>query len=255
MAFSIIRHAFAMVFGNFGQALRLSIGPFALTALVIYIVAQMLDIGMISIAFMMMQPASADPVIALFVIAAIIASTFTTAWVAVGWHRFILLEEYVQLLPQVRDRPIMGYILTSLAISFWVIIASFIAGLIVGFALAATGLQDAVVPAFIGGLLIGLVVSFVWFRLGLSLPALAIGERMRLRESLAATKPISSTILQVVLIVALLNALGQSAIGTLAGLGMTVTIIASLALYWVSFMVGLSILTTFYGHLIEGRDL
>ena len=255
MAFAIVRHAFAMVFGNFGQALRLSIGPFVIAAGLIYALAEVLEIGAVSLMFLAIDPANADPVIPLFILVALVIAVFSTAWVAVAWHRFILLEEYVQLMPQLRDRPIGGYVITSLGIGVWIVLVSFGAGLALGIVIALTGFEDSDVVGFMGGALIGALSSYVWFRLALALPGLAIGKPMRLSDSFATTRPISGTIWQVVFILVFINFLAQTAAGAIAPGSVAVQVTLNGVVTWFSFMIGLSVLTTFYGHLIEGRAL
>jgi len=255
MAFSIVRHAFVMVFGNFGQALRLSAGPLAIAVIVIYALSRSLSVGAVSVVFMAMNPARADPVVLLVVLAGLAVMTFATAWIAVAWHRFILVEEYVTLLPRLRGRPVGRYILMSLAIAFWVFLASFAAAFVAGILLAITGQDDNALAGFIAGTLIGVVSSYVWFRLALVLPALAILTPMSLKASFAQTRPISSTIVQVVLILVVINLILQAVIGQIAPGSPAVQVTLGGIVTWLSFMIGLSVLTTFYGHLVEGRAL
>jgi hypothetical protein len=255
MAFSIVRHALAMVFGNFGQAMRLSIGPFLIAAGLIYALAEALEIGAVSLMFLAMDPTNSDPLILVFLLVALLIAVFVTAWVAVAWHRFILLEEYVQLMPQLRDRPIGGYVLTSLGIGVWIVLVSFGAGLVLGIFMALTGTGDSIVIGFVGGALIGALSSYVWFRLALVLPGLAIGKRMKLSEAFAATRPLDGTIWQVVFILVFINFLAQTAAGAIAPGSVAVQLILNGVVTWFSFMIGLSVLTTLYGHLMEGRAL
>ena len=41
---------------------------------------------------------------------------FTFGWIAVTWHRYILLEEYPGVVPSISDRPIGTYIARMLMI-------------------------------------------------------------------------------------------------------------------------------------------
>ena len=255
MGFAIVRHAFSMVFGNFGQALRLSVGPVLIAAVLIYAVAAALRIGMVSIMFMFMNPANVDPAIPLFLIFAFIVVTFTSAWIAVSWHRFILKEEYTGLLPQLRGRPVGRYIIKTLGITLWVILVAALAGFVLGFILAVTGSENSFIAGMIGGVLVGALVSYVWFRLALVLPSIAIDRPMTLGESRAATKPISGTIWQVVFILAFLSFIAQTVVGAIVPGSPAVQLTLNAVLTWFTTMIGLSVLTTFYGHLIEGRDL
>ena len=255
MAFQIIRHAFRMVFGNFGQALRLSVGPLLIAAIIIYGLASALDIGFVSIAFMFMNPAAADPLIAFFILVALVVGAFVSAWVAVSWHRFILLEEYTNWLPAWRQRPVGAYLLTSLGIGFWVFLATFLVSLLFGVLIAVLQLQNSAVAAAVVGFAVGALTSYVWFRLALSLPALSIGRSMKLRQSFDETIKVSATIWNVVFILIAINAIANVATGFVAPGSLRIQLALDGLVFWVNFMVGLSVLTTFYGHLIEDREL
>ena len=102
------------------------------------------------------------------------------------------------------------------------------------------------------------------------LPAAAVGVRMTIGESWAATRPVSSQILLPLIVIALVAGLVQQAI--LLVFGQTVSFetfgmmqeqrVLTLAgtagqriVTWLQLLVNLALMTTLYGNLIEGRQL
>jgi len=90
-------------------------------------------------------------------------------------------------------------------------------------------------------------------RWSLVLPGTAVGKPTGVGESWRQTAPLSGTIVGTSVLLMAINLLvgfvalpfGASPIGTLL----------SLAGNWFTLMVGLSVLTTLYGHIVEGRTL
>ena len=78
---------------------------------------------------------------------------------------------------------------------------------------------------------------------------------MKLRQSFDETTKVSATIWNVVFILIAINAIANVATGFVAPGSLRIQLALDGMVFWVNFMVGLSVLTTFYGHLIEGREL
>ncbi len=110
------------------------------------------------------------------------------------------------------------------------------------------------VIATIIAVVIGTLFSWLSIRLGLVLPAVAVGKQMTFRESWTATAALSFAILTAILILVVLNVVVSGVLGLLFR-GSVVFGILDLVVGWVSVMVGLSILTTIYGHAVEGRPI
>ena len=263
MAFQIIRHAFAMVFGNLGQALRVSVGPYLL--LIVAFVAVFGGLGAFSqltnLATGQMPPdqmIASGGSIALGVVMLLIVTIFVAAWVAVSWHRFILLEEYSGILPAVSGRPIWPYVGRSIIYGLFVGLVALGLGLVVGvvttvlFAMSPT---IGAVGTLILGALLGVVLSLVWFRIGVALPAVAIGKPITMREALNATAKINGTILGIVVLIVVVSMIAGVATAGLYGIHPALGFAVDVVVQWVTLMVGVSILTTLYGHVIEGRPL
>ena len=115
LGWEIFAHAVAMVFRNFGQVLRITLGP----ALVAGIVA--------GTTFSLFAKTLTEPSVAnsgqVILVGLLMMLTFWVCllWVTVAWHRFILLEEYAKgLLPSFRFDRITAYFGTALAIGLMV---------------------------------------------------------------------------------------------------------------------------------------
>ncbi len=255
MALQFVRHAFMMVFSNLGQALRVSAGPILLTVAIIYFVAKAFKVGPATVMMMFMNPETANPMFALLLFGGLFLIIFVASWVAVAWHRFILKEEYAHVLPTIANRPIGSYLWMSIKLGLLVALASFVINFFGSILIAALGLQGSFIAGSVLGLASGILTSYLWFRIALTLPASAVAEPMRIAESLAQTDPVKNTIFQVVLIMVGINLLIQLCLATLIELPFPVFLVFGGAMYWLNFMVGLSILTTLYGHLIEKRPL
>jgi hypothetical protein len=132
------------------------------------------------------------------------------------------------------------------------------------------GITQAPALALVMGIGLVLGVSWVATRIGLVLPAAAIGERMTLSESWAATRPVSGQILLPLIVIALVVGLVGQVIVLVFGDTQTVEfmgqtqeqLILSLPgqvlnglVTWLQLLVNLALMTTLYGNLIEGRAL
>ena len=253
MAWNIVRHAFVIVFGNWKEALKASVLPFFILVTILAGMFYMTGLASIQISDASLGQGGNVGSIALFAVVALIASMFVLSWVAVTWHRFILLEEYPAYFPAVTGRPIGAYFRRTAMI----ILQMF--GVLIPVALIVMPLMAGLLASpFVLVLLsiaVNVLISFVWLRVCISLPSVAVGEPMTSVEAWGKTRDISQTILGLGLVMILLN----FAAGTIVNLALApipvVSSMASIAVQWVSMMVGISVLTTIYGHVVEGRPL
>ncbi|SFR54121.1 hypothetical protein SAMN04488005_2731 [Yoonia tamlensis] len=263
MAFQIIRHAFAMIFNNFGQALRASVGPYVLLIIVAAAVFGALgsleQLGELAVGNIQPDQIAdvAGPIIfAVFVLLTL--AVFVSAWVAVSWHRFILLEEYSGILPSVTGRPIWPYVGKSMLLGLLIAVLGLLVGMVFGLVLvplAHAGETAAYLGAAIIGILMVAVLSLMWFRMGVALPATAVGKPIKLGAAWSATSGINGTIIGIVLIIAVVTFIAGTAVQGLYGIHPALGFAVDIFVQWLTLMVGVSILTTLYGHVIEGRPL
>lgn len=172
-------------------------------------------------------------------------------WVAVAWHRFVLLEEIGSGLPTFHGNRMFAYFLVIVGMSLALVLAGVFLGVIVGL------LLSSVTPLFVVAN-IAIVVTALWvfYRLSPLLPAAALGQALGVRQAWDATAEISGSVLgaAVILIVfSLLSGLVAALIMFQVSILIGVVLIA--VLQWAYTMVGISILTTIYGLTIEGRDI
>lgn len=254
----IFTHSVRQVSGNLGPALRISGLLFLMQFALIFVLgAQVVFSPDGGQAMMNTGTYPWGRVVLYFLL-----STFTGLWIAVAWHRFVLREEYIgAVIPTWQGGRLWAYFLKTLLI----ILATFAMGLIVGFlaglfgALLLRGLVHtraaSVAVGFVFVLLAGLMGLFVTYRLSPALPAAALGEPLSLRDAWRKTSGKGGTILALALIsvvVSVTLAKGPIYLFGLHGLPAMVWIAV---MQWTNLMVGVSIVTTLYGHYVEGRPL
>jgi hydrogenase-4 membrane subunit HyfE len=130
----------------------------------------------------------------------------------------------------------------------------FVVGLLATPFLGDPSSSGLIVIGFVVGLAIGTILSWFWLRWGLILPATAVGRPMTMGDSWNATKQHSGAIFTAVLILIALNLVVSLVVGFVLGDNI-VTAILGLVINWISLMIGISILTTLYGLVVEGRVL
>lgn len=253
---NIFTHSVRMILGNLNAAFRVSLALYLLKVGVdVYfinnfgnvILAPQAGSGLVNV-----PPGfwSAWMVLMLFAIV-------TGLWIAVSWHRYVLLEENPgAILPPFLGDRILAYFWSSLALGFTVALAAIVPLIVI--AIIGAGLfgmvggqgMQALMTIMIGG-----PMMYVFYRLCLVLPAAALGEPKKLGESWGDTKPASNAIWQLV------------------GIGIVATLVIRVPTYlssdptsvvnmfytyvmgWLAMMVGVSVMTTLYGIYVEGREL
>lgn len=266
--YQLLRHTIVQVFGNLGSAARITLVLLAVPL----VIAAATNPGMLSGEFYRFDANTGQndfSTIGLwgFGLAAI-AGVICWLWAAVAWHRFVLLEEYpTGIFPNWRGSNIINYLGNALLIGLVLIGVGIAAGILVG--LIAAIVQSTAIAIALG---VGLVFGLSWAatRVGLILPAAALGERLSLSESWKATAPVSGQIILPIIVIALASTiLNQGIVAgfgeaqpimTALGMQQQVTlsmtgIILSVVVGWVQMLVNLALMTTLYGNLIQGRQL
>jgi hypothetical protein len=260
--YQLLRHVVQQVFGNLGEAVRLTMALF----LAPFVGFLLLGFGAV------MSGGMPDPQAAgagaLGALALLAFAAIAYCWAAVGWHRYVLMEEMGSgIVPTWRWDRIRAYFGRTFLVALTVILAVIGGGLVVALVVGIT--QSGALALVMG---IGLVFGASWVatRIGLVLPAAAIGARMTLSESWAATRPVSGQILLPLIVIALAVGLIGQVIVLLFGQTQSVEfmgqmreqVILSLPgqvlngfVAWLQLLVNLALMTTLYGNLIEGRQL
>lgn len=234
---AILQHAVALLGRNLGTALRLSIGPLVLV--------WMLDLAV--------RGRSGGGALALDGAASWalgLLQALILAWLAVAWHRFVLLEEApVGLLPRLHGPETLTY-------AMWTFLAQVALALFAMTGGRALAEAAAALP-WPGGLALALAIAvgFAWtgLRLGLVLPAAALGRRLDLAEAWRLSAPAAGRLWGVAAAVMAAGMLGPWL--ALAWAPPLLHAALGLAVAWAGLMLGLCLLTTLYGHLVERRSL
>lgn len=168
-------------------------------------------------------------------------------WIFVSWHRFILLEEYPRgWIPEFRLDRIMAY----LGRGFLIVII--IAAMWIPVMMATTFLGALGIVILLGAMFFSVVLVY---RLVAILPAAAIGKQLTVGQAWESTRGASGTILVLVLIIVVAQFLLQVVTGLSMMVFPPLGILFQLFVTLVMSLVNVSILTTFYGHYVEGREI
>jgi hypothetical protein len=245
MGWEIVRHSFSMLFRNLGSALRISLGPIAVAILVSVTFIGVLQVSAAQLVWELSE-GTLTPAVSFTILLLALVYVFVSAWIAVSWHRFILLEEYPGLLPALSGRPVLPYVGKTFLLGFVMILAIIPAMLIVGLLTNIFGILSIL------GIGLALYVSYIWLRIGLVLPATAVGHAMGIAEAWRATAPHANAILGTSALLILLNTGASIMSGILPA---TLSLILDIVASWITLMIGTSVLTTLYGVIVERRSL
>jgi hypothetical protein len=236
MGVKLFMQAIRLVLNNWRDALRIT----GLLYFVPVIAAHFVFAGA--------DPESPPPLGILVVLVTFVCSM----WIAVAWHRFILLDERpAGLLPPFEGGRVLSYFGYSLLLGFIAVPVVVVVSLVVGGMAAIAGPPILVIALPI----MVFIILTIGYRLGLILPASSVGKPLKLNEAWAATSGANGD----VIVLALLSAGGSLLltlptlvlVGPLAPLGQIWDAVST----WFAVLVGVSILTTLYGVFIEGRAL
>lgn len=256
MSLQIVLHTLKMIFRNLGQALRVSVGPY-----LILIVLSLLVFMVFGGAGSQLTSGNAGAALGsgLATLLLVPLFLFVTSWVAVSWHRFILKEEYTGLLPEVSGRPIWPYAWKAILLALIVMVVAiplfFILGTLSLPFVGANGGGGFPIIATLTFMIVFVLISVVSMRLGIALVGTALGEPMPFRDAWAATAPVNGTIVGVAVILGIFNAVISLLLIPLTYAIPLIATVVSLGFNWLTMMVGISILTTLYGHVIQERPL
>lgn len=178
------------------------------------------------------------------------------ALMAILWHRHVLLNGAVDPAAVMPGGSVfMQYVGRAVT----VVCVQVLAGVPITLAMGVLAL--VLVPLlgglalFLIGVLGGLIFLWVALRISLVLPSAALAKPMRVRESWEATAPMSVTIWSISLLLAALNMGFLMLTNALTPDEGSLALIVQTVFYIVEGLVFVSVLTTLYGNLIEGRSL
>jgi len=271
--YQLLRHVVQQVFGNLGAAARITLPLLAIPVIILLITNPGLLTGE-AFQFDGQTDEFAPVSTAIFgVIVAVVIGIVCWLWAAVSWHRFVLLEEYPNaVLPKWYGSNIANYFGNTILVGLIMMAAGLGFGIVIG--IVGAILQNAAVLLVFGvALIFGL--SWVATRIGLILPAAAIGQSLRIGESWKATAPVSGQIMLPIIVIAIVSTILNQAVIFAFGTSIPVTgapegtlpfaqeqivlsmpgVILNTLVTWLQLLVNLALMTTLYGNLIEGRQL
>ena len=252
MALRILVESFWAIFGNIGQAFRVSILPLVVVNLCAFIMVSNLGTAEVSLGDLAsLDITSLTLLLGLGLIAVCI---FVMAWVAVAWHRLVLREERSGVLPITNGRSVWPYVGQSVVIWLPTALTAFVGLFALTFLVAVT-LGPASTDR-LGGILntvSAVVCLYLWLRWGMALVGIAIEKPMGMREAWRATRSLRSTILGVAVLIVAVNRIAEQAITAAGNAPQLVDLFFDASLGWITVMLGISVLTTLYGYCVEGR--
>lgn len=265
LSWTIFRRAVTLIVDDLGAALRITALPYAVFAGVSLWFAGSLDMSEIA----RIEAAVASGAAGASVPAGVAGGLMLTAlvqlaaflWIAVAWHRHVLLREGGEgWLPPLEGRRMLAYLGRSFLIGLIVLAA---------FVMVTTAVAPfAPVAALAIATILGMVLTY---RLGLILPAGAIGQPLTMVEAWRATAGQSGTVIMLAVMTFALSLLLQvpafldagagpeevaagSGVAVAAGPGLVGTVY-DLVVTWMLLMLGVTLLSTLYGHFVEGRPV
>lgn len=249
----IFVHAVKMVLNNLPSALRISGALMAVQFLVIF----GLGAGVVLTGADLENPAAAAAYPFGRALIGMVVMVVTGLWIAVAWHRFILLEESpTGPVPAFNGAAIGSYIVAGIIFALILIVVAIPVSMLAGLLLAPTLVAGGGEPGLLAGLvliaLVYLPVAWVGYRISPILPSAAMGKRMPLKEAWYATGTSGAAFVVLTLVSVFAGYLLNAPAAVLPGvLGQVWAFLAN----WITVLVGASILTTIYGHYVEGRQL
>lgn len=245
-------HSVRQVFGNMGAALQISAALYLAQIAVALIVGFNRFAGQ---AALQAQIAAGGFPWGAFAVA-LLFSSITGLWIAVGWHRYVLLVEVPgAVLPEFHGDRMLAYFGRSLLIALILALVGVVIGVCVGLLTAIAGLRGTGLSGILYVAAIFIPALVISFRLCGSLPSAALGARAGISDAWRMTAGQNGALLTLAVIAAVLSIvidLPATMIFAPASIASGVWLAIT---GWIKLLVGISILTTLYGHYVEGREL
>lgn len=187
----------------------------------------------------------------------LVLSVFIGVWLAVGWHRFVLIGERQTLIgPRMNVVYVAAYFWCVITVVVVILLISIPLGLALflpAFLGAMAGPSAVLIATTLASVLFAIIASAVILRISLILPSAAIGEPMTIGEAWDHSSDRGWSIWQIASVVTLAQFISQ-----LPATYLELSVIMSaltLLLGAIYTFLNLSILTTLYAHWVEERDL
>lgn len=247
---NIFLHSLNMVLRNWKEALQIGLLPVAIIAAAVVVLLMTGILAEPTDQNMPFNFPSGGGFLSVFLTT--LLACFCILWVVVNWHSFVLKEEYPQgWVPPLPTKRIFGYLLQSIVVSLCLLPVSIV---LVMFIVPIVNTVDAT-TLLVVLTLIYLPVYMIAYRLFITLPATAIGEQLSISEAWTATKGSSGTLLVLSIVMSLASVLINQIETVLNNAMQGSAFLITAPLYAIWGLVGVSVLTTLYGHYVQGRPL
>lgn len=250
-----ISHAIQSVRNNIGYAFRISWPWYAV------VFAVNLAVGFLSESLVgdpMTNPGGSFALQAIV----LLVNLVSFASIAVNWHRYILLDQVpaggeILRLDGLTWRYLGNLVLIWLMFVIGILICMFVLQLFAGLSTLTA------IMAFLVGLAVFLFGLISFYRLSVKLPSVAIGRRdFSLGDAWTVTQGNWQPLLLIVLFMLLLGlalllvigAVSYVLISVNAIVGVVIGVVILTVLTWLLSIFGVTMLTSFYGFFVEGRD-
>ena len=251
----IFRHAFLMVARNLGPLVQISLLPGVICTAILLGLDQIAGatdlfggpINNLNDPFT--EQLAANEPTGLYGFLSFASIVLTMVWIAVAWHRFILLgERPKRLLPSVHRAELGAYLFVGLKLLLLAIVSLVPALLVVMLSATIDGVFATLLP-----IIVSVAASTVFYRLGALLPSAALGKTQTFKQAWSATNGQTPTLFGLAIITALLGVFVDS-VSSAIGIGPLANGVS-----WILSILGMfltvSIVTTIYGVFVENRDL
>lgn len=255
----IFVHSVRLVFTNLEAALRISLVPYLISGIAMVTLGLPAIMAMIGGEFGataqidadVLEGTNVDPGVWINFLIYMLIYAVTALWIAVTWHRYVLVEEYPNgWIAPLHGGLMVSYFLKGMAIILVIVLATLVVTLVFGLALGWLG--------GLGTLLISVgtiaASTYLFYRLCPVLPSAAVGKPMTMAEAWEATNETGGAIFMLVVLVLIASMVIQLP-ATLGAADSVFAMVYSYVIGWVTMLVGVSVLTTFYGHFVEGRPI
>jgi hypothetical protein len=182
----------------------------------------------------------------------VIFEIVVSLWIAIVWHRHLLLAEPVMgWVPPFHKDVFGGYVTRMMGIGLITVGAILVVGMLTAPFAVLFGASSVMQVSPILGIF---VATLLFYRFALVLPAIALGKTLEFGDAWRAGE---GWMRDLVILVALVLGLseGLNFAVWLDNGPSAITPYYTAVVAWISLMLGATVLTTLYGHLIEGHAL
>lgn len=245
-------HSVRMVFKNWKGVFRVWFAPMVVAGLAYALLAW----GMADV--MNTDRSGAKVIGILTTLLAFITIWICVLWGIVSWHRYILLDEpSFGIVPPIRRKEMLRYVGRGILISLILGITA-MPLMIVVVPFAQSYLNDGnFAPLLVANTGLSVLFSAAFFCMSPSMVASALGNKVSIGEALARTfgKASLSILFAAILLLAATAVINAGFVQIYPMLPHPVWTVLSFPISAVYGLVGVSLLTTIYGHFIEDRPL